>query len=180
MVGGTIGFALAGPLGAIAGAAFGHAFDTTAESDVKQNNRGYLSAGETAQMTFFVAAFSMLAKLVKSDGRIEKEEIDTIERFMVEDLNLDPNSRRYAREIFQTALHSHETFEGFAVQFYQQFRYQPQFLDLIIDILLRVAVSDSALNANEEKVILSAVRIFNFSNEKYALLRPLHQEQLEL
>ncbi len=178
MVGGTIGFALAGPLGAIAGAAFGHAFDTTAESEV-QDNRGYLSAGETAQMTFFVAAFSMLAKLVKSDGRIEKEEIDTIERFMVEDLNLDPNSRRYAREIFQTALHSHETFEGFAVQFYQQFRYQPQFLDLIIDILLRVAVSDSALNANEEKVILSAVRIFNFSNEKYGLLRSKYVSDVE-
>ena len=79
MVGGTIGFALAGPLGAIAGAAFGHAFDTSDKYD--QVDKGaYLSSGETAQLTFFVAAFSMLAKLVKTDGRIEKEEIDTIER----------------------------------------------------------------------------------------------------
>ena len=110
MVGGTIGFALAGPLGAIAGAAFGHAFDTTAENDL-QERQPALSNGETAQLTFFVAAFSMLAKLVRADGRIEKEEIETIERFMVEDLNLDPESRAYARNIFQTALHSHETFE---------------------------------------------------------------------
>jgi DnaJ like chaperone protein len=178
MVGGTIGFALAGPLGAIAGAAFGHAFDTTAESEVA-DERVYLSTGEAAQMTFFVATFSMLAKLVKADGRIEKEEIDTIERFMAQDLNLDPNSRRYAREIFQTALHSHETFEGFATQFYQQFRYQPQFLDMIIDILLRVAISDRAINANEERVILSAVRTFNLGDEKYRQLRSKYVSDVE-
>ena len=170
MVGGTIGFALAGPLGAIAGAAFGHAFDTTAENNLA-GKRPALSNGETAQLTFFVAAFSMLAKLVKADGRIEKEEIDTIERFMVEDLNLDPESRRYARNIFQTALQSHETFEQFASQFYQQFQYQPQFLELLVDILLRVAVADGGLSENEEQTIHSAVRIFNFSETKYQTFR---------
>jgi len=178
MVGGTIGFALAGPLGAIAGAAFGHAYDSTTDSD-RREERAYLSTGEATQMTFFVAAFSMLAKLVKTDGRIEKEEIDTIERFMAQDLNLAPESRRYARNIFQTALQSHETFEGFATQFYQQFRYRPQFLELIIDILLRVAISDAALTDVEEKVILSAVRIFNFSDEKYRQIRSKYVNEVE-
>ena len=161
MVGGTLGFALAGPLGAIAGAVFGHAFD---KDDSPQQYR-YLSSGETAQLTFFVAAFSMLAKLVRTDGRIEKEEIDAIEKFMAEDLNLNPESRQYARNIFQTALRSGESFDDFAVQFYNQFRYQPQFLELMIDIMLRVAVSDAALSVNEEKIIQSAAHIFNFSDE---------------
>ena len=178
MVGGTIGFALAGPLGAIAGAAFGHAFDTTAENNLSEK-RPTLSNGETTQLTFFVAAFSMLAKLVKADGHIEKVEIDTIERFMVEDLNLDPESRGYARNIFQTALHSHETFEQFAAQFYQQFQYKPQFLELLIDILLRVAVADGGLNENEERIIYSAVRIFNFSEAKYQTFRSKYVSDVE-
>ena len=178
MVGGTIGFALAGPLGAIAGAAFGHAFDTSAKND-EGDERAYLSSGETTQLTFFVAAFSMLAKLVKTDGHIEKEEIDTIERFMAEDLNLDPESRRYARNIFQAALHSHETFEGFATQFYNQFRYQPPFLELIIDILLRVAAADGTISKNEETVILYAVRIFNFGDEKYRQIRSKYVNDVE-
>jgi DnaJ like chaperone protein len=178
MVGGTIGFALAGPLGAIAGAAFGHAFDSTANSE-RRVEQAYLSTGEAAQMTFFVATFSMLAKLVKTDGRIEKEEIDTIERFMVDDLNLTPESRQYARNIFQTALQSHETFEGLATQFYQQFRYQAQFLELIIDIMLRVAISDGAITDVEEKVILSAVRIFNFSDAKYRQIRSKYVNEVE-
>lgn len=170
MVGGTIGFALAGPLGAIAGAAFGHAFDTSSKQQAIEH-QDTLSNGETTQLTFFVATFSMLAKLVKIDGRIEKEEIDTIERFMAQDLNLDPNSRRYARNIFQTALQSPETFEAFASQFHQRFQYQPQFLELIIDILLRVAVSDGPLHTKEERAILSAVQIFHFSDSTYRQLR---------
>ena len=178
MVGGTIGFALAGPLGAIAGAAFGHAFDTTAGNNLAEKQPA-LSNGETTQLTFFVAAFSMLAKLVKADGHIEKEEIDTIERFMVEDLNLDPESRGYARNIFQTALQSNETFEQFAAQFYQQFQYKPQFLELLIDILLRVAVADGGLNENEERTIYSAVRIFNFSEAKYQTFRSKYVSDVE-
>ena len=178
MVGGTIGFALAGPLGAIAGAVFGHAFDSTAANTLPQEKHT-LSNGETAQLTFFVAAFSMLAKLVKVDGRIEKEEIDTIERFMVEDLNLDPESRRYARNIFQTALHSNETFEQFAAQFHQQFQYQPQFLELLVDILLRVAVSDGGLSENEETIIRRAVQVFNFGEEKYLTFRSRYVSDVE-
>jgi len=178
VVGGTIGFALAGPLGAIAGAAFGHAFDATSQYDERQT-QGYLSNGETAQMTFFVGTFSMLAKLVRTDGRIGKEEIDTIERFMAEDLNLDPQSRQYARNIFQSALNSPETFEGFAGQFYTHFRYQPQFLELIIDILLRVATADGGLNANEENVIRSALRVFHFSEEKYRQMRSTYVSDVE-
>ncbi len=178
MIGGTIGFALAGPLGAIAGAAFGHAFDTSGQTE-HSVQRDHLTTGEETQLTFFVAAFSMLAKLVRADGRIEKEEIDTIEKFMVEDLNLNPESRTYARNIFQTAIHSYETFDDFAAQFYNQFQYQPQFLDLMIDILLRVSVADGSMNSDEERIIHAAVRIFNFSDEKYRTLRSKYISDVE-
>ena len=170
VVGGTIGFALLGPLGAIAGAAFGHAFD---KNDSRYLEGGAaaggpaVTAGEQAQFMFFVAAFSMLAKLTKADGRVSKEEIDSIEKFMLYDLNLDPQGRQVAMNIFRTAVQSPETFESFAQQFYGQFRGQPQLLDLMIDIMLRVSLADGAMSSTEEQLILSAVRIFNFSEEHY-------------
>ena len=153
LVGGTIGFAIGGPLGAIAGAAFGHAYD------------------QSQQFTFFVAAFSMLAKLARVDGRITQGEIDTINRFMVQDLNLDPYSRVVAMNIFQAAIESPSTFEEFASQFFGQFHAQPEILKLMIDILLRVSVADGELNAHEERLILSAVRIFGFGDAAYHTLR---------
>jgi len=51
IIGGTIGFAMAGPLGAIAGAALGHAFDSNAQTYyIGEQSR--LSSGEEAQFTF--------------------------------------------------------------------------------------------------------------------------------
>ncbi|GAB6905587.1 DjlA [Desulfosarcina cetonica] len=170
IVGGTIGFAIGGPLGAIFGAAFGHAFDTGAEIDEKAAHQR-LSSTEQHQLTFFVAAFSMLAKLSQTDGHVTREEIDSIETFMERDLHLTPQSRNVAVNIFRTALNAPGTFDDFARQFYGQFQLKPQMLELMIDILIRVAVADGQMTAGEENLILSAVTIFNFSHSRYEQLK---------
>jgi DnaJ like chaperone protein len=174
LVGGTIGFALGGPLGAIFGAAFGHAFDAGSELDGRSetgSGRQRLSSVETHQLTFFVAAFSMLAKLAQADGRVTKEEIDSIEGFMVRDLHLDPQGRTVAINIFRTALNAPGTFDDFAHQFYHQFHNQPQMLEVMVDILLRVAVADGRMTTGEENLIRSAVAIFNLSDVRYQHLK---------
>jgi DnaJ like chaperone protein len=176
IVGGTIGFALGGPLGAIAGAAFGHTFDRNNER-LFINGQTRLSTGEEVQFTFFVAAFSMLGKLAKADGRVSEEEIDVVNKFMLYDLNLDPESRMAAMNIFNAALGSPEKFDDFATQFFSQFRVQPQMLELMIDILLRVSIADGTMSQNEERLIHSAVRIFNFSDDKYKKLKSKYVQE---
>jgi DnaJ like chaperone protein len=178
IVGGTIGLALGGPLGAIAGAALGHAFDSE-QQNYYHDSKPRLTPGEEVQFTFFVAAFSMLAKLAKADGRILKEEIDTVENFMARDLNLDPVSRKIARDIFHAAIESHDSFHDFATQFYNQFYNQHQMLNLMIDILIRVAVADGEISKPEENLILSAVRLFNFSDEAYRKLKSRYVKDVE-
>lgn len=170
LVGGTIGFALGGPLGAILGAAFGHAFDTESDLDASQN-RQRLSSVEQHQLTFFVGAFSMLAKLAQADGRVTQEEIESIEGFMEKDLRLDVQGRNAAVNIFRTALNAPGNFSDFARQFYSQFYNQPQLLELMIDILIRVAVSDGNMTRGEEILIESAVNTFNFSKQRYEQLK---------
>ena len=117
VVGGTIGFALGGPLGAIAGAAFGHAFDRS-EDRLFSEERQRLSTSEESQFAFFIGAFSMLAKLSQADGRVTREEVNSIEQFMAYDLNLNLQSRQVAMNIFQAALNSPGTFQEFAAQFF--------------------------------------------------------------
>jgi len=184
IVGGTIGFALGGPLGAIAGAAFGHAFDTSdqrylGDEGARFGQADRLSNAEEAQMTFFVAAFSMLAKLVKSDGRVSREEVTSIEQFMIHDLRLDAQSRMVAMNIFQTAMDSPGSFEDFAAQFYHQFQMQPQLLEVMVDILLRVSIADGALSAAEEELILKAVRVFHFSDTRYQTLKSKYVRDID-
>ena len=170
VIGGTIGFAMGGPFGAVAGAVFGHAFDSSGQRYVPEG-RGQLSEGEAAQMAFFLGAFSMLAKLAQSDGRVSDEEMDSIEHFMVHDLRLNQQSRGVAITIFNTALQSPGSFQDFARQFYDQFRFQPQLLDLMIDIMLRVSIADGVMSDSEEQLIQSAVHTFNFSDSQYSAIR---------
>lgn len=171
LVGGTIGFAMGGPLGAIAGAVFGHAFDKSGDLD-DGREIDYTSTGnQTAQLTFFVAAFSMLAKIARADGAVSSEEIDSVEKFMAVDLNLDPESRRVARDIFHTAINARESFQDFAAQFFGQFRNEPRLLEMMIDIMLRVSVADGNLSPAEETLIVSAVGIFNMGDANYQRLK---------
>jgi len=180
IVGGTIGFALGGPLGAVAGAAFGHTFDKKDETNYLGQGQGNrLSMGESAQMTFFVATFSMLAKITGADGHVSREEIDSIENFMRQDLNLSPGSRQAAVNIFHAAGDSPQTFQDFAAQFHNAFQYQPRLLEMMVDVLLRVSVSDGNLSELEERLIISAVNIFGFSDEIYRKLRSKYVAEFE-
>jgi len=168
-VGGTIGFALGGPLGAIAGAVFGHAFDRGEDRRFGEPQQR-LSPNEESQFAFYIGAFSMLAKLSKADGRVSQEEVTSIEQFMLYDLKLNSESQGVAMNIFQAALNSPGTFQDFAAQFYSRFRLQPQLLDVMIDILLRVSMADGTLAESEERMILSAKILFNISDSQYTAI----------
>lgn len=170
VIGGAIGFALGGPIGAVAGAVFGHSFDQD-DHDTYSEERLRLSNNEKAQMTFFVAAFSMLAKMATADGKICDKELDAVEQFMKRDLQLNSESRKAAMSIFRTAVDSDATFEGFAGQFYDQFRTQPRFLEILLDVLIRVSSADGSVCDEEEQLLLSAVRIFHYRTEDYLKLK---------
>lgn len=165
MIGGTLGFALGGPIGAVAGAAFGHAFVDKKEDEYLASipgGRSSLSSNEEAQLVFFTAAFSMLAKLCKADGRVTEEEIQQVELFMTQDLQLDATGQETAKNIFRQAVKSGESFDAFALQFYSVFASQPRIIELMMDVLFRVAAADGTLSGEEETALRSAARIFRY------------------
>ena len=176
MIGGTIGFALGGPIGAVAGAAFGHTFVDKKEDAYLRSIPGGrsgpgLSTNEEAQLVFFTAAFSMLAKISKADGHINEKEIQAVERFMKQDLQLDAAGQETAKNIFRQATSSAEPFEAFAQQFYAVFRYQHNIIELMMDVLLRVSAADGHISRGEEDLLLSATHIFKFSTADYRRLK---------
>ena len=170
MIGGTIGFALGGPIGAVAGAAFGHAFVDKKEDAYLTSipgRTGSLSSNEEAQLVFFTAAFSMLAKLCKADGQVSEKEIQVVEAFMKQDLQLDATGQQSAKNIFRQAVRSNESFEAFAMQFYSVFKTQPNIIALMMDVLCRVAAADGYLSDAEDDALRSAARIFNVSEAEF-------------
>jgi len=165
ILGGGIGFMFGGPIGAVMGAVVGHhAFDNA------QGGGGILSSLENKQGIYFTATFSMLGKLAKADGTVTQQEIDVIDRVMRENLRLTAQARDFAIEIFNAAKESNESFEAFAHQFYDEFGGSNEVLVSVIDLLLLVGHADGQLHKIEEKMILSAVRIFRLE-QHYAQIK---------
>jgi DnaJ like chaperone protein len=170
VIGGILGSMLGGPFGAVLGVAIGHTFD---KDKNKNPNNGYQyqeSAGQfgpsfnlgQAQMTFFVATFSMLGKMANADGTISATERDTVLRFMNEDLRLAKQDQDFALRIFDTAAVSSESFDKFAEQFYQAFARSPEMIEMMMDILVRIAMADGVLTDKENQFIARAAMCMRY------------------
>ena len=174
IIGGLVGFVMGGPIGAAAGATLGHAF-VDKRKNVYRLSGSYsgraLPSPEQAQMIFFEAVFSMLAKMSKVDGRVSEKEVAVIENFMKNELHLDSTSRVAAVQIFRQAINSSESFETFASQFYMAFSNQPYIIELVMDILFRVASTDGNIEKEEEALLLSASNIFNYTRADYERMK---------
>jgi DnaJ like chaperone protein len=160
ILGGGLGFVIAGPLGAVLGAVIGHH---------TMDSSGGFSSLESKQGLYFAATFSMLGKLAKADGMVTPHEIEIIERVMRDNLKLPPDARKFAIDIFNVAKDSEEEFEDFAGQFYTEFGSSPEMLVSLIELLLLLAYADGDLHTQEEAMILEAVRIFGLQDQYHQL-----------
>jgi len=157
ILGGGLGFVIAGPVGAVLGAVIGH--------HTMDSSSGGFSSLESRQGLYFAATFSMLGKLAKADGMVTPHEIEVIERVMRNNLRLSADARKFAIDIFNVAKDSDERFEDFAGQFYAEFGSSPEMLASLIELLLLLAYADGDLHDAEEIMILDAVRIFGLQDQ---------------
>ncbi len=166
IIGGSVGFMLGGPLGAIAGLALGSLYDSGTSV-----SRARLDSAEEAQLLYFTAAFSMLGKLAKADGVVSRAEVEVIDRFIRDQLRLDPEARKLAIRIFNRAKDSPDRFEDFATQFYRYFHHQPQIVVSMYQMLLALASADGVVHPVEERMLNSAARIFGISHNRSSQYR---------
>ena len=98
LAGGAFGFMMAGPLGAVLGAAVGRKFDQGLKKNLQA---GGLPRGHQyrVQAAFFTAIFSVMGHISKADGRVTDDEIRLAKRVMA-DMNLSPDQRETARSLF--------------------------------------------------------------------------------
>lgn len=200
---GTIGYAMGGPLGAIGGAAIGHLLDADhgkgrvpcphcgkrlkvpeggrwkcphcqGQFDFPGRSSAKINANEQAQYVFFVALFSMLAKLAKADGTVSPAEIQVVEECMRKQLKLDADSRKVAQRIFNEAKDSDYRFEDFARQFHQLFRHDQGMLREMLDLLVRVSMADGQMHPEEERLVNIATEIFGLGEHEYRRARTSH------
>ena len=200
-VGAGFGFMVGGPIGAIFFGALGHFYDKGIESLTGSNNircpycgidislndfrNGQCPAcnhalgvnearsNDDRQFVFYVSLASLAAKMAKADGVITSDEIKAFDRFIREDLNLDTNERKIVAQLFNEAKSSAISATQIAVQFKSIIGFQPNVMQILIQLLFQISMADGKFHPAEERYIKEVAGVFGLSHVEYDQIKAM-------
>ena len=166
LIGGALGFMVAGPIGLLVGAFIGHQFDKgmvrigrTGQAEGAGGPRWVpgASSRQRVQGTFFNATFSVMGHVAKADGRVTRDEIDAAEE-LIASLRLSPEMRRQAIEFFRQGKSPDFDLDAVLDQLKMLGFGRRILLQVFVEIQLRAALADGRLDPRERAVLLHICR----------------------
>jgi DnaJ like chaperone protein len=161
IIGGTAGFFVGGPYGAVIGAAIGHAADTGSVDTLRRpfmqghfmgaapNPARVASMFGRREEVFAITVTVLAAKLAKCDGPVTRLEIDAFKR----NFRIPPASARGIGRLFDQARDRSDSFEPYAAQLAEAFADNRGVLEQVLTSLFNIARADGALNAREQEFL---------------------------
>ncbi|HEY1411930.1 MAG TPA: TerB family tellurite resistance protein [Rhodopila sp.] len=157
IIGGTAGFFVGGPYGAVIGAALGHAADSGSMESVRRpfiqatpfNPARVAGMFGRREEVFAITVTVLAAKLAKCDGAVTRLEIDAFKR----NFRIPPASARGIGRLFDQARDSSESFEPYAAQLADAFGDNRGVLEQVLNSLFNIARADGPLNAREQEYL---------------------------
>lgn len=144
VMGGALGLAVGGPIGAILGASVAY--------KLSQHDTLGLTGNSRENMAFFVASFAVMGHIAKLDGRVRTEAINYAKALMNE-LNLDVHERNTAIHLFRQGKKANFQLEPVLIQLHRECRNRLDLLRRFIGIQLQTAVLDGVLSQKKEAVL---------------------------
>jgi DnaJ like chaperone protein len=153
IIGGTAGFFVGGPFGAVVGAALGHAADSGGVSSIRLPFRPdtMLNPARVAALfsrrdqLFAITVVVLSAKLAKCDGPVKRTEIDAFKR----QFRIPPEAVRDIGRLFDQARDSADGFEPYAAQLGEAFADNRGTLEEVLVALFAIARADAPVNPRE-------------------------------
>src|ERR1700722_22749 len=157
IIGGTAGFFVGGPYGAVIGAALGHAADTGSLENIRRpfahttpfNPARVASMLGRREKVFALPLTAAGAKRAKCDGPVTRLEIDAFKR----NFRIPPASARGIGRLFDQARDSSDSFGPHAAQLAEAFVDHRGVLEQVLTSLFNIARADAPLNAREKEFL---------------------------
>lgn len=170
IIGGMAGFAVGGPLGALIGAAAGHAYDSlktggAAEQPPELPPPGERIGDEDARrMAFSVGVIALGAKMAKIDGAVSRAEVNAFK----EVFRIRPQDVRTVARIFDAAKRDPHGYAPYARQIGALFRHEPAVLEELLAGLFHIARADGEIGAAEMDYLRAVARLFGLDAAAFA------------
>lgn len=200
-VGAGFGFMVGGPIGAVFFGALGHFYDKGIESITGSNNIRCPYCGidislndfrnqrcsacnhelgideartnDDRQFVFYVSLASLAAKMAKADGVVTSDEIKAFDRFIREDINLDTRERKIVAELFNEAKTSPASATQIAMQFKNIIGFQPNVMQMLIQLLFQISMADGKFHPAEERFIKDVAGVFGLSQVEFDQIKAM-------
>ncbi len=141
-VGGGLGWAFGGPLGALIGFALGSVFDGTNTSSTYQ--RGRTQAGD-----FSVSLLALSAVVMRADGSVKKSELEYVKQFFRQNFSADKTQQMML--ILRELLKKDIPLQDVCGQIRQQMAYHDRLQ--LLHYLFGIAMADGHLHTQEISII---------------------------
>ncbi len=160
LIGGYIGFALGGPIGALLGVALGHNFDKdiSAAPPIGQQN--------LSQAAFFTATFSVMGHICKADGRVTPDEISTARMIMAQ-MALSPAQKDAAITLFNEGKKDDFPLEDVLTQLKSELGLAKNIKRIFVEIQCYAAYADGVLHPSEKKLLERICQLIGFSRNEF-------------
>lgn len=169
VIGGSLGFALIGPLGALLGAAIGHSFDKGLSGIESFSSFGDNSNHERVQAAFFTATFSIMGKIAKADGQVTADEIAVATQIMAR-MQLNPEQTTTAQRLFAEGKSENFDYRSVAQQLKAECGRRSNLLQMFMEIQLSTALADQELHQNEQQILLDIAELLGFKKSQFEQL----------
>jgi len=164
LFGAAIGFSFGGPIGAIIGAAVGHLFDSsTSKKPIRYNK------SSEKELAFITSLILLLIGTAKADGKITKEEIETIKRFFKSQVNYRANDYFIIDKIINESLYKNINLHEVCGEISRRATYEERLF--LIRLSYQVAASDMAITFEEEKYIRKASNYLGIEEYDYNIIK---------
>lgn len=167
-IGGGLGWAFGGPLGAIIGFALGSLFSNNSESEQ------YIGA-TSQQRDFNVSLLVLSAAVMKADGSVKKSELDYVKRFFLTNFGQD-RAEKYIlmlREILKQD-----------IQVYEVSQQVGRFMDYssklqLLHYLFGIASADGTTHETEVNLISTIAKYMGISSSDFQSIKAMFVQEVD-
>lgn len=181
LLGGTFGFMLSGPLGALIGAAIGHTFDRGLNRMGSDDRLGFddlhASARERTQTAFFTATFSVMGHVAKADGQVSEAEVRTASAIM-DELGLSADQRRVAQGLFREGKSPDFPLDEVLEQFRRECRRSRNLVRMFLEIQVHAAYADGTVHPAERRILERVCERLHIPARELAHLEAMIQAEM--
>jgi len=159
-IGGGLGWAFGGPIGAIIGFTVGSMFDGGTEAIKTTSGSGY---GGTTTGGYIMSLLVLTAAVMKADGKVLKSELDYVKKFMVHNFGEASATEavRMLRDIMQQTIPVDEV----SKQIKQNMNYSARLQ--LLHFLYAIAQADGDIHLNEKEVIAHIANEMGITNQDF-------------